>query len=141
MHDRLFIPGPVEVRPELLQAIAQPQVGHRTQAYMDVHSATIPLLKKILYTEQDVLLFTCSATGVMEGSLRNLCQKKALLTVNGAFSKRQRLTNLFCKFSIDRRDESLSLRILRRQPKALHLRLFNCDEIPETYFRSAAGPH
>lgn len=88
MHDRLFIPGPVEVRPELLKAVASPQVGHRTQAYMDVHSATIPLLKKILYTEQEVLLFTCSATGVMEGSLRNLCQKKALLTVNGAFSKR-----------------------------------------------------
>ncbi len=88
MHDRLFIPGPVEVRPELLQAIAQPQFGHRTQAYMDVHQATIPLLKKILYTEQDVILFTCSATGVMEGSLRNLTQKKALLTVNGAFSKR-----------------------------------------------------
>lgn len=88
MHDRLFIPGPVEVRPELLAAVGKPQVGHRTQAYMDVHSATIPLLKKILYTEQEVLLFTCSATGVMEGSMRNLCQKKALVTVNGAFSKR-----------------------------------------------------
>lgn len=88
MHDRLFIPGPVEVRPELLKAVASPQVGHRTKAYTDLHAATIPMLKQILYTEQEVLLFTCSATGVMEGSIRNLCQKKVLNTVNGAFSKR-----------------------------------------------------
>ncbi len=88
MHDRLFIPGPVEVRPELLKAVASPQVGHRTKAYSDIHSATIPMLKKILYTNQEVLLFTCSATGVMEGSIRNLCQKKVLNTVNGSFSGR-----------------------------------------------------
>jgi len=88
MHDRLFIPGPVEVRPELLKAVATPQVGHRTQAYKDLHAAVIPMLKKILYTEQEVLIFTCSATGVMEGSVRNLAQKKVLHTVNGAFSQR-----------------------------------------------------
>lgn len=88
MHDKLFIPGPTEVRPELLQVVATPQVGHRTQAYKDLHGAVIPLLKKILYTEQEVLLFTCSATGVMEGSLRNVCHKKVLQAVNGAFSSR-----------------------------------------------------
>ncbi|MBU0691152.1 alanine--glyoxylate aminotransferase family protein, partial [bacterium] len=88
MHDRLFIPGPVEVRPELLQAVATPQVGHRTQAYKDLHGAVIPMLKKILYTEQEVLIFTTSATGVMEGSVRNVVHKKVLHAVNGAFSKR-----------------------------------------------------
>lgn len=88
MHDRLFIPGPVEVRPELLQAVATPQVGHRTQAYKDLHGAVIPMLQKILYTTQDVLIFTTSATGVMEGSVRNLVHKKVLHAVNGAFSKR-----------------------------------------------------
>ncbi len=88
MHDKLFIPGPVEVRPELLQEIAHPQVGHRTQAYRDVHQAAVEMTKKILYTEQELLLFTCSATGVMEGSVRNLAQKKVLHGVNGAFSKR-----------------------------------------------------
>jgi aspartate aminotransferase-like enzyme len=88
MHNKLFIPGPSEVRPEILQVVASPQIGHRTQTYKDLHGAVIPMVKKILYTEQDVLLFTCSATGVMEGSIRNLCQKKVLCTVNGAFSKR-----------------------------------------------------
>lgn len=88
MHKKLFIPGPTEVRPELLKAVATPQVGHRTQDYKDLHAAVIPMLKRILYTEQEALLFTCSATGVMEGTVRNLCQKKVLCTVNGAFSKR-----------------------------------------------------
>lgn len=88
MHKKLFIPGPTEVRPELLKVVATPQIGHRTQDYKDLHAALIPMLKKILYTEQEALIFTCSATGVMEGSVRNLCQKKVLCTVNGAFSKR-----------------------------------------------------
>ncbi|MBU0509017.1 alanine--glyoxylate aminotransferase family protein [bacterium] len=88
MHKKLFIPGPTEVRPELLKVVATPQVGHRTQDYKDLHAAVIPMLKKILYTDQEVLIFTCSATGVMEGTVRNLCQKKVLCTVNGAFSKR-----------------------------------------------------
>ena len=49
MHDKLFIPGPSEVRPELLQVVATPQIGHRTQKYKDLHAAVIPMLKKILY--------------------------------------------------------------------------------------------
>jgi len=102
MHDKLFIPGPTEVRPELLAAVATPQIGHRTQKYKDLHAALIPMLKKILYTEQEVLLFTCSATGVMEGSIRNLCQKKVLCTVNGAFSKRWFKINGFNGFAADK---------------------------------------
>jgi aspartate aminotransferase-like enzyme len=97
MHDKLFIPGPIEVRPELLQEIARPQVGHRTQAYRDVHQAAVEMTKKILYTEQEVLLFTCSATGVMEGSVKNLVQKKVLHGVNGAFS--QRWYNISAKYN------------------------------------------
>ncbi|HEY3295613.1 MAG TPA: alanine--glyoxylate aminotransferase family protein [bacterium] len=102
MHDKLFIPGPSEVRPELLAAVASPQIGHRTQKYKDLHGALIPMLQKILYTEQDVLLFTCSASGVMEGSVRNLCQKKVLTTVNGAFSKRWFEINKFNGIAADK---------------------------------------
>ena len=30
MHKKLFIPGPTEVREEILQAMATPMIGHRT---------------------------------------------------------------------------------------------------------------
>ncbi|KPL07723.1 hypothetical protein AMJ86_03195 [bacterium SM23_57] len=88
MHRRLFIPGPSEVIEENLQYLATPQVGHRLQEYKDLHGELIPKLKKMLYTEQDVILFTCSSTGVMEAALRNLTAKKALIMNNGAFANR-----------------------------------------------------
>lgn len=88
MHRKLFIPGPSEVIEENLQALATPQVGHRLQEYKDLHGALIPKLKTLLYTKQDVMLFTCSSTGVMEAALRNLTAKKALIMLNGAFANR-----------------------------------------------------
>jgi predicted phosphoserine aminotransferase len=88
MHRKLFIPGPSEVIEENLQYLATPQVGHRLQEYKNLHGELIPKLKKMLYTEQDVLLFTCSSTGVMEGAMRNFTAKKALIMDNGAFANR-----------------------------------------------------
>jgi aspartate aminotransferase-like enzyme len=45
MHKKLFIPGPSEVRPEMLQVMATPQIGHRSQDYKDLHGAVVPKLK------------------------------------------------------------------------------------------------
>jgi aspartate aminotransferase-like enzyme len=42
----------------------------------------------MLYTQQRVYLYSCSSTGVMEGSVRQASTKKMLNTVCGAFSKR-----------------------------------------------------
>jgi aspartate aminotransferase-like enzyme len=39
MHKKLFIPGPTEVRDEILQAMATPMIGHRTSAYADLHKS------------------------------------------------------------------------------------------------------
>ena len=39
MHKKLFIPGPTEVRDEILQAMATPMIGHRTGAYADLHKS------------------------------------------------------------------------------------------------------
>ncbi len=88
MHKKLFIPGPSEVRPEMLQVMATPQIGHRSQDYKDLHGAVVPKLKKMLYTEQEVFLFTSSSTAVMEAAVRNLCGKKVLSCANGAFADR-----------------------------------------------------
>lgn len=85
-HTKLFIPGPVEVYPDTLAELAIPTIGHRSQEFKDLYADTIPKLKKILYTDQEVFLSTSSATGVWEGSLRNLVNKKVLCCMNGAFS-------------------------------------------------------
>jgi predicted phosphoserine aminotransferase len=88
MHKKLFIPGPTEVREEILQAMATPMIGHRTGAYADLHKSVEEKVKKLLNTEGRVMLFTSSSTGVMEGVVRNCVGKKVLHTINGEFSRR-----------------------------------------------------
>lgn len=87
-HVKLFVPGPIEVRPEVLQAMATPQIYHRTPEFRELYAELQTKLKKFLYTEQTVFLFTSSSTGAMEAAVRNCVKKKVLNLVNGAFAKR-----------------------------------------------------
>ncbi len=90
MYKKLFIPGPTHVRDEILQAQTAPMVGHRAKEYINLQAEVTPKLQQLLYTEQPVLMFASSGTGVMEGSIRQAVRpgKRALVTVCGAFSKR-----------------------------------------------------
>lgn len=88
MHRKLFIPGPVEVSPQTLQAMAQPMIGHRAPEYSELQSRVVPKLRRLLNTQGDVFLGTCSASGVMEAVLRNLSTKRVLSCTCGAFSER-----------------------------------------------------
>lgn len=87
-HRKLFIPGPVEVSQDTLAAIAKPMIGHREKAYAELHGRVVSKLRKILYTEADIFLVTSSATGMMEAVVRNLCARRTLTAVLGAFSDR-----------------------------------------------------
>ncbi|MFH1237351.1 MAG: alanine--glyoxylate aminotransferase family protein [Candidatus Aenigmatarchaeota archaeon] len=85
-HVKLFIPGPVEVYPDVRAEMARPMIGHRSSAFQDLYADTIAKLKKVLFTQNDAFLSTSSATGVWEACARNCIEKKALACVNGAFS-------------------------------------------------------
>ncbi len=85
-HDKLFIPGPVEVSPETLAAFAHPAIGHRSQAFKDLYREIHPRLQTLFGTQQPVFLSTSSAWGLMEGAVRNLAGKGVLACMCGAFS-------------------------------------------------------
>ena len=85
-HVKLHIPGPVEVSEKTFKAFCSPMIGHRGQGFKDIYAKMQPQLQQLLYTKQLVYLGTSSAWGVMEGSLRNLVQKKVLNCMCGAFS-------------------------------------------------------
>ncbi len=87
-HAKLFTPGPTEVREEILQALATPQIHHRSEEFKKLYEEIQPKLQKILYTENPVLIFPSSSTGAMEAAVTNGVKKKCLNLVNGAFSKR-----------------------------------------------------
>lgn len=89
MHKKLFIPGPVEVRSEILNACAVPMFGHRGKEYSDLHGRVKAKLRKFFATEKGyVFLFTSSSTGAMEACLRNLTARRVLSCACGAFSER-----------------------------------------------------
>lgn len=85
---RLFLPGPTEVAPEILDALATPQIGHRSAEYRELHRRVTGKVRTILGTEGSVFLFTSSSSGVWEGAVRNLVRERALFAVQGAFSER-----------------------------------------------------
>jgi aspartate aminotransferase-like enzyme len=87
-HKRLFIPGPTEVRPENLSALARPQIGHRSDDFKALYDRVQGKLKQVLKTEAPIFLFTCSSSGVWEAAMRNCVQRRVLCCVQGAFSDR-----------------------------------------------------
>jgi len=87
-HVKLFIPGPTEVRPEILDAQAQWMVGHRMPECADLIGSILPKLSQVFFTNQTVLITASSGTGLWEAAARNCINKKALTCVNGAFASR-----------------------------------------------------
>ena len=85
---KFFLPGPTEVRPEILQAMTQPMIGHRVSEMEALVGQIQPLLRSIFRTSRPVYLSASSATGLMEGAVRNGARRRVLSLVNGAFSDR-----------------------------------------------------
>jgi aspartate aminotransferase-like enzyme len=86
MNKKLYIPGPVQIAPDVYEAMCAPMIGHRMKEYAVVHKSVTDQLKTLLNTTEPVFLSTSSAFGIMEGAVRNLVQKRCANFSNGAFS-------------------------------------------------------
>lgn len=87
-HIRLFIPGPVEVAPEILEAMSQPMIGHRTKEFSDLQRSATEKMRKLMYTDNMIVFSTSSGTGLLETAIRNTTKKKAIVFSIGAFGNR-----------------------------------------------------
>jgi len=85
-HDKLFIPGPVEVSPKTWAAFSRPMIGHRSEDFKNLYRTIHSKLQTSFGTKQPVFLSTSSAWGVMEASIRNLVDRGVLCCMCGAFS-------------------------------------------------------
>ena len=90
IKERLFTPGPT---PLLLEAQARALTSalhHRTDAFRKMLRETLENLKYFYNTRNDVLLFTCSGSGVMEGAVTNLLSPgdRVLVGTAGKFGER-----------------------------------------------------
>ena len=66
---RLMIPGPVEVAPEVLAAMAEPLVAHYGNEWTVFYKETIGLLRKVFRTEGDVFLLVGSGSAGLDAAL------------------------------------------------------------------------
>jgi aspartate aminotransferase-like enzyme len=85
---KLFIPGPIWCREDILQAMARQPLGHRSRQFSELYGRVVAKLKEILYTSGDVHVSTSSGSGVWELAVRNCIRRKALVCECGAFSKK-----------------------------------------------------
>ena len=85
-YPKLFIPGPTHVSEDVLQAVAHPQIGHRTPEISDLIKEIREGVQDLLYTKNKILLTSNPATALWEMGIINSVSKGILHAVNGAFS-------------------------------------------------------
>jgi len=88
MFPKLFIPGPTNVRQEVLAEQTHPMIGHRTDTFEALFSRVQEKVRRLFLTEHRVYITASSGTGLQEAAIRNGVRRRVLAMVNGAFSQR-----------------------------------------------------
>ena len=83
-----FLPGPTEVRAEILAAMLRPMIPHRGAEFERLFARLQHGLREIFKTRRPVLVSSSSATGLMEAAVRCAPPGPILAIVNGSFSER-----------------------------------------------------
>jgi aspartate aminotransferase-like enzyme len=83
-------PGPTPVPPEVLHALAEPVVHHRSPDFAAVFELAQERLRAVFRTTSDVLVFTSSGTGAFESAIVNVLSpgERVLCVSNGEFGTR-----------------------------------------------------
>jgi aspartate aminotransferase-like enzyme len=86
----LLAPGPTAVPPEILLAMAQPMVHHRSKDFEPIVASVKEDLKWLFQTRQDVMILASSGTGGMESAIANILSPgdKVIAINGGKFGER-----------------------------------------------------
>ncbi len=88
MHKKLFIPGPIEVKDDILNKMAMPMIGHRSKEASNLQRDISNNLRKLFFTENEILLSTTSGSGLMEAAVRCCTKDRAAIFSVGSFGDR-----------------------------------------------------
>ena len=97
-----FLPGPTEVREEIMAAMMQPMIPHRGSEFEQLFERLQQGLRPLFLTERPVYINSSSATGMMEAAIRCAPPGRILCLVNGAFSERFAHIASTCGRDVDR---------------------------------------
>ncbi|MEZ4768375.1 MAG: alanine--glyoxylate aminotransferase family protein [Caldilineales bacterium] len=97
-HTRLFIPGPSEVRAEILESQTAPMIGHRSSECDALIARVEDKLKQVFMTDSRVYILASSGSGLQEAAIRNGVRdgRPVVNFVNGAFAQRWHDVTLGC---------------------------------------------
>jgi aspartate aminotransferase-like enzyme len=86
----LLTPGPTPVPPEVLAALAEPVIHHRSPDFASVFGLAQERLREVFRTEREVLVFTSSGTGAFESAIVNLLSpgQRVVAVSQGEFGER-----------------------------------------------------
>lgn len=86
----LFSPGPTMLPPGVLLKMAEPIMHHREPEFKKIFAEIREGLKYLFRTKNEVLVFTSSGTGAMEGAVSNILSRgdKAIVVRGGKFGER-----------------------------------------------------
>ena len=87
-HKKLFIPGPTEVHPDILKAMATPMIGHRSGEYSELQKRVTGKVQKLAGTANPILFSASSGSGLMEGAIRCCTARRAIVFSVGTFGNR-----------------------------------------------------
>jgi aspartate aminotransferase-like enzyme len=86
----LLAPGPVNIHPQVREALALPMIHHRTPEFDKILSRVLAGLKKIFQTTQNVYMHSSTGSGGMESLLVNVLSPgdTVIAIVSGKFGER-----------------------------------------------------
>ncbi|RJP59609.1 MAG: alanine--glyoxylate aminotransferase family protein [Deltaproteobacteria bacterium] len=86
----LLAPGPTPIPSKTLLDMAEPIIHHRGPEFSSILGEIREGLKYLFQTRNEVLIFSSSGTGAMEGTISNMLSKgdKALVVNGGKFGER-----------------------------------------------------
>lgn len=87
---RLMAPGPVPLAPEVLKALSEPMIHHRTPEFDQILSRVLKALPDVFQTHQRVFVQSCTGSGGMESALVNCLSHndEIAVVVSGKFGER-----------------------------------------------------
>ncbi len=101
MKRHLFTPGPTPVPPQVLAALAEPVVHHRSPDFRPIFRSCLDRLTEVFRAGREPLMFTASGTGAMESAVANITQPGDRVVVVSAGNFGQRWIQIAEAFDCD----------------------------------------
>lgn len=98
----VYLPGPTEVRAEVLAAMQRQMIPHRGAEAVELFARVGRGLQPLFGTGRPVYVATCAATGMMEAAVRAGTRRRVLALVGGAFGERFALMAEACGREVTR---------------------------------------